>query len=438
MTNQDKKGFAKWLETLQQESWQLELIISGFAIFLLIGVYEPMNNWNYDVNSIIYLNSTTARFFFLFVGFKLMFIAWYVLVINLVVHVLLRGFWISTVGLRYVSGDIDFDSLNFNKQFNQFLKENVSNFDDYIERLEKICSVIFSFTFLILFVIISFAGFTFLIGCTGVTGYYLGLEEYFNYINLFWVMGIGLYALDFLTLGWFKKQEKLSKIYYPFYRFFSFVTFSSLYRPLYYNLIDNKFGRWVGLIIIPYILLLLTVSYLKISLYDYLPYFRIEQVVNNNNYDNTAPKTNFLNNSIPSKFIDNSFLEIFLPYVPNYHDSPLAEICPDLKPGSPGITLDYFIKKADNPKRLLNADSTLTCFSQIHQIIIDDSLQTDVTYRFYYHRKREKQGLLTIIDIDHLSRGEHILRIKSKRRDKPNKTDSLVFRQQDVIPFWKE
>ena len=43
MSNQpaDKK-FKKWLDILQQESWQLELIISGFAIYGLIMVIDPI------------------------------------------------------------------------------------------------------------------------------------------------------------------------------------------------------------------------------------------------------------------------------------------------------------------------------------------------------------------------------------------------------------
>ena len=35
-------GFKKWLDKLQQESWQLELIISGFAIFGLFTAFEPI------------------------------------------------------------------------------------------------------------------------------------------------------------------------------------------------------------------------------------------------------------------------------------------------------------------------------------------------------------------------------------------------------------
>ena len=40
--NYRSKAFKAWLDKLQQESWQLELIISGFAIYGLTQVFEPL------------------------------------------------------------------------------------------------------------------------------------------------------------------------------------------------------------------------------------------------------------------------------------------------------------------------------------------------------------------------------------------------------------
>ena len=40
--NYKSPEFKKWLDKLQQESWQLELLISGFAIFGLFSAFEPL------------------------------------------------------------------------------------------------------------------------------------------------------------------------------------------------------------------------------------------------------------------------------------------------------------------------------------------------------------------------------------------------------------
>ena len=63
---------------------------------------------------------------------------------------------------------------------------------------------------------------------------------------------IGLYnnmptIIDFKTSRKLKKKQWISKIYFPFYRLFSIVTLSFLYRPLVYNFLDNKFGKRVSL-----------------------------------------------------------------------------------------------------------------------------------------------------------------------------------------------
>jgi len=439
MTNKDKKGFAKWLEKLQQESWQLELIISGFAIFLLIGVYEPIHASYYELKKISYLDTQTIYYYFANV-ITLMHVVWYVLVVNLIVHVFLRGLWISTIGLRYVSGDIDYESLNFNKKFNQFLRKQVGSFDDYIERLEKICSIIFGFTFLVLFIALSILLGIFFIASISVVFGYLNFNSALTNITQLTLIFLGLvYLVDFITLGWLKKQDKIAKIYYPIYRFFSFITLSFLYRPLYYNLIDNKFGRWVGLLIIPYLFVFAAISLLKIDSYSYLPSYKAQQTLNTDYYDDKrGPKRTKLGSSIPSKYIKNGFVELFIPYIPNQHNSSLAELCPNLKPGPSGLTFDIYFGENDNPKLKLNADSTLACFSSLHQIFINDSLKSDVSYRFYNHPQRKQEGLVTILDVGKLPRGEHQISIKSKTRYERNKNDSLVFKQQEVIPFWKE
>lgn len=97
-------AFKKLLQRLQEESWQLELIISGFAIFGLFTAVEPINNAANIAQSKQQLELTII----LTIGV----VSCAILIFNLLLHVVLRGLWIGTLGLRYVSGDIDYDSLN--------------------------------------------------------------------------------------------------------------------------------------------------------------------------------------------------------------------------------------------------------------------------------------------------------------------------------------
>ena len=47
----------------------------------------------------------------------------YVLIINLILHVVLRGLWIGAIGLRYVSSEIDYEALNYGKRFTKYLQK---------------------------------------------------------------------------------------------------------------------------------------------------------------------------------------------------------------------------------------------------------------------------------------------------------------------------
>ena len=78
--------FTEWLEKLQQESWQLELLISGFAI---VGIYSTRT---IIADFQFYRYNEFYSEFGLLVGmltyvFKT---GWLIFFINLIVHVILR------------------------------------------------------------------------------------------------------------------------------------------------------------------------------------------------------------------------------------------------------------------------------------------------------------------------------------------------------------
>jgi len=143
-----------WLDSLQQESWQLELLISGFSIFLLIGGWGKIVELQTDL---ILLQQASQNFSALDAFYDISRIALACLLGTLIFHVLLRGMWIAAIGLRSVSGDIEYEELNLLPRFHNFLKRRIGSFDGYVERLERYCSVLFSVAFLIFFGLLSLA-----------------------------------------------------------------------------------------------------------------------------------------------------------------------------------------------------------------------------------------------------------------------------------------
>lgn len=250
-----KSIFKEWLEKLQQESWQLELLISGFAIF---GIYQARTlipDFDFARNG--YLDDAGAWLGMLVFIFKK---GWLIFFLNLLIHVVLRGLWIGAIGLRYVSQDIDYDSFRYSDIFTRFLKKSVGSYDDFIERLEKVCSIIFAYTFLLFLLFMSFMFFFMQVIFIAQLIQKLNpgdsdVQFISGLFAIIYFMFGSIVFFDLITMGGFKKVKNkfFSTIYFYIYRFFGFVTLSFFYRPLLYNFIDNNYTKKLFYLSIPYI-----------------------------------------------------------------------------------------------------------------------------------------------------------------------------------------
>uniref|UniRef100_UPI003AA81D84 hypothetical protein n=1 Tax=Tenacibaculum sp. TaxID=1906242 RepID=UPI003AA81D84 len=144
----------------------------------------------------------------------------------MVIHVILRGLWIGAIGLRYVSNDIDYDVLDYNKRFTNYLKNKVGSFDEYIAKLENYCSILFAVTFLTLFYLISFFTILFIFIIAGnffiestIFSQTLGLTL-LGLFSIFLLFFSIIIFIDFITLGYLKKKEWTSFLYMPIYKVF--------------------------------------------------------------------------------------------------------------------------------------------------------------------------------------------------------------------------
>lgn len=251
------------MEKLQQESWQLELLISGFALF---GVYESktvIDDFAVYVDLYVDKGLVSAAVGLLITILRA---GWALFFINLLVHIIFRGLWIGAIGLRYVSREIEYDKLGYSEWMTNYLKRKVGDYDDYIERLEKLCSVLFAYTFLLFFLVVSILA---IMAFFLVVGYVAGISDDPSpgkqlavgvAIMVYLTFGL-LVFIDFITLGKIRsiKDKSFSKWYGYVYRFYSYVTLSFLYRPLLYNFLDNRYTRRLFLFGIPYVLCILLV-----------------------------------------------------------------------------------------------------------------------------------------------------------------------------------
>lgn len=429
-------SFKKLLEKLQEESWQLELLISGFAIFGLFTALEPLTQAAAEAQAAENPYSGITLYMVL--------MSCWILLCNLMLHVILRGLWIGALGLRYVSGDIDYDTLNYSRKFDRHLRKKVGSFDKYIARLEDYCSVIFAISFLIIFYVLAFA--LVMVAITLTSNYLIGNDDLPNYISkgigiplvIFLMFGMLFTFIDFLTLGWLKKKQWISKIYFPFYWVFSFLTLSFLYRPLVYNFLDHKFGRRLSFIIVPlYIVITIGLSFsFKNSNYFRAGNDSSDFYANNRNYEELIQdeKDVFIDRvAIPKKVITESFLKVFVVYRDNVEDN-VFDFNEGLKPEKDIRGLGSNIRFNSEDLSAKNMDSLkreyIKTFNEVYVVTID-STEYDKDFIFSQSMKSEL-GFETYVKIDSLQEGKHLLRVTRKRIRKQDTTLSNVSK----IPFW--
>lgn len=251
MADKKESKLAQWLDQLQEQSWNLELIISGFALFGLFQLREFL------VMQIHYseANDSISPYY---IGYSIVKLrtGLDIFIFSLLTLVFIRGLWIGALGLRYVSGEIDFDQLKYSNPFKQYLKNKVGNFDNYIHKLENLSSTIFAFTYILFFTVCSIIFYDIELQFLAQTIYEIH-EGIISQIIVLLFLGAGiLVAFDFLTLGWLKsiKFSLFAKVYLLIYKVVGVLTLSFLWRPLWYNFIDQRAMRWIAALVVPFLI----------------------------------------------------------------------------------------------------------------------------------------------------------------------------------------
>ena len=211
--------------------------------------------------------------------------------------------------------------LNYTDRFKRYLQKRIGSFDKYIAKLEDYCSLIFALSFLLVFFFLSFfisiAIFSGVLALAGII--FSGAAEDI-FIGIFGIsMSIAFFmtAVDFFSQGFLKKKTWLAFVYFPVYRVMSRVTFSFLYRPLLYNLLDNKLGKRILAVLIPVFI----IGLMSFSINIRESNFHIDRWTHKAeyakvlNYDDEIADNERMfvrNATIPSKIIKSTSLPIFI------------------------------------------------------------------------------------------------------------------------------
>lgn len=407
-----RESWSAWLDRNERETWQMELLISGFAIVLLSQAIVPLtkhlnalraNVGDSDLVEGLVLGATVILVFgILIIG------------VSLLLNVLLRGLWIAALGLRSVSGDIDYEALRMAPVFDTFLRRRLGRFDDYIIRLERLCSVVYSLAFITSFALLGLVGLVLAITLPTIAvaqAFPNGPPNWFLIggavaLNLVFVLAI-IYAIDFVSGGRLKRVRAISRVYYPVYRVFGWLTMARMYRPLYYNLVDIRLGRALVLLVIPYFIILAT-------LLEYDGAHLTPLTLRNMDFgfgssgaygvqDADYFPLPFLGNMIAS----NDYIELYAPIEWQSGDLIVSQC------ESEGLLYQDAVRsRAKNfANRYESLQSLVGCISGKVTLRIDARVVPDPSYVIVEYEQSELSCLFTTIRTDSLARGAHYLSV---------------------------
>ena len=137
----NNKPKPEWLQRLEQESYQAELIVSGVALLgalQLPGLIEDLLDW--------FLQRANAEQQEL-IGYAIIYLLFgaFVLLFNFVLHFSLRTLWIGMIGLASVFPEgINENYHWYSENFLSRLKARFPDLQQYNQRLDDLCSLLFS------------------------------------------------------------------------------------------------------------------------------------------------------------------------------------------------------------------------------------------------------------------------------------------------------
>ena len=397
-----------WLMELQQKSWEPEILLSGIVLYGLFKTPALLDQFLDFAKINIHDQYTDLDN--LIALFK---IALYWLTLGLILHLISRGIWVGMIGLSYTFPDgINRSKLKLSGKFENKI-DKIPAIDQIIMNLEKLCSSLFSISFMMFMMIIG--GYFFVLislvipvisfeMITGPRNVNPVLERIIDiYAKSVLIIGaIGL--LDFVTLGFFKRFKWISKVYYPLYKIISFLTFARFYRPIYYTLISN-YNKWkIGISLVFFVVS--SVFLLgNVSSSDPIPNEAWTRITLWNNQGGTTAFSGYYDDQNK-----------------DFH-SVRAQIQSDIITGNTirlfvvsRIGLEDSIKKNCNYDSLIKLDTgrnyvELHCVSQFYTITLNGKPINDLHWNFHYKQQTNQRGIITYIDATDLPRGTYSLEV---------------------------
>ncbi|MCP9769972.1 hypothetical protein EGI22_18870 [Lacihabitans sp. LS3-19] len=435
---------SNWIQELSNQSWNLELVVSGAAIFSTSFLPELTDSaiasyyQNYQISSDLYSQVLPT------LAYSFGKASAYLLISSFIVHFIFRAFWIALVGLRaaFPQG-INFDNLpNTTKEMAEMYKEKFDSLDGFIVRLDKLCSQIFSIAFVLVLFSIMMA-LLYILGFVATIGFKTYLPSLYEITKPVFLGLLGvlwLFSMLIMAAGYTEKYREhpiIRKLYKATVEKSTFL-YMGMYKPIQYinftfgsNMPHKKYFKSV--MVIGFIFFTLSIGIYTTKLFEHAGISMMESrnffssgspeyQINSSFYDNQRAENDEMPEaSIQSDVIQEPFLKLFINYS-KVLDEDLSKICKE------PVLADSL---KNSQKRPIKDKARLECLGEYFQISLNDSTMN--SNEFFFEKTDRAKGIKIYLNTEKCKIGRNTLYIKTLEIDSLPKK---VWGDYVAIPFW--
>ena len=428
----------KWLEEISEQSWNPELIISGFAIYATLSLPSIIQDiYNYYISNYQIDNGFGNELMPMLICAVFITIS-QMLSFAFIVHFILRAFWVGYLGVISVfPTGINFDRITTYGEYGKNkLRERMQNLDVLALKLEKASSVIFGIAIIITlqFIGVCFLYLVFAI-LYNILQNILGRAFFAKYelLTMFVFLVIILTpSLVMIVLTRFKNHPKYGKWHYHWSSRFQKIIlpiFSEHIQSLFLTFnssISQKrltiFSVFVGIIFA--FLMISNQLFLKgaslFHLHHYYSSYSRELTLPSSYYEDQRKKNTPRIATIQSDIITTPFVRLFIAY-PKKNDAFLDSLCKTIK--TEDIENTYL-------KNLQEDKEKLKCLQNAYKIELNDSLFSKNEFMYYEFENAEK-GVMMYIPSQLCKKGKNQIKVVAKKIYNPEKRP-----YEALITFW--
>lgn len=403
MQEQPNHSIPSWLQKLQENSWEVELLISGGAVYSLLQLSSYLQQTLYTIRITSAIVGSNEFYILLMLSIQM-------LTVGFFAHLLLRGYWVGLVCLNYIFPQGIAPSKH---QLQAPFQEKYlvgDNLQTQIIQIDRYAGLLMFLSV----VTTTLIGGLLLASIITITLVDLLLPTTLKpFYNTTWEILFALYCFDLFAFGLLRKIKVISWLMYPLFWLLDKLTLRNINQKA-LRLFGSNIQTWqLFYILIPWFTLSLLLTYFHIYRDFRLPNIFDSRAFHKNlappnqqlyplHYMDVAKASNkkITTPAIQSQVVTGNYLKIFLPYN----------------------------KRWDEVYRALPKKDSSPYMADLVSVHLNDSLINHLKWYHYHALEIEQIGLYAMVNLQKLPPGKYELKI-SHPANGMNPT---------LIHFWKD